>query len=156
MQSFSCIYEGKDVYICLYSHFCSSCSYPDLSAFQPVSDKFTDVKRLCSWMFQRRDPVLGAFCPRACSRSSWGMTSERTHTGSSSHKCPTYRRSSLSVIGKIIGDQFSLILTNHLVYLGNDTQSRNGWHDMKSRDCYGLQQFPVKDLGTDVEKVFHH
>lgn len=105
---------------------------------------FLDVseKQTALW----RDPVLGAFCPRACSRSSWGVTSERTQAGSSSHKCPTYRRSSLSVIGKIIGDQFSRICTNHLVYLGNDTQSRNWLHDMKSQDCYGLQQFPIKDM----------
>lgn len=56
----------------------------NLSAFQPVSAGFY---RCAEIMFLgvsgkqaalRRDPVLGAFCPRSCSRSSWDDSKENS------------------------------------------------------------------------------
>lgn len=81
-----------------------------------------------------RDPVLGAFCPRARSRSTWDDFKKNSIQEAALINAPNTGGARCQSLERCIGDQFSLILTNHLVFLGNDTQSRNGLHDMKAWD----------------------
>lgn len=139
MQPCSCIYGEKGVCVCLYSHFCSSCSYPaTCQHFSLFQAGFTDVQRKCSWVFQGNRLSYAEMLSWELSAPGRavedpGLTSKRTHAGSSSYKCQKCKKSLLSIITHVsVSDQFSLFLINHLIYLGNDTYIRNGLHDTKS------------------------
>lgn len=74
----------------------------------------------------------GSFLPQGVQQELLGWLQKELIQEEALINAPSIGGAPCQSLERCVGDQFSLILTNHLVYLGNGTQSRNGLHDMKS------------------------
>lgn len=113
MQSFSCIYGGKDLYICLYSHFWSSCSYPEtcqhFSLFQTnlqmCRDNFPGCFREADCLVKRS--CLGSLLFQGMQQELLGWLQKELIQEAALINAPSTGGACCQSLEKCIGDQFN-------------------------------------------------